>query len=148
MTTRKGMKVILFGAAVLLIAVINVSADEIEERIPEIETTSIENSEDLIIAPNPNTIDHDAWKGERGDFEDHPIVEDENILISPYTGDNTLVTSESDAEGEVLILGADGQSNTENKVKSTTTPFNFPAALTLSCAGIIGLLYIASKRQK
>ena len=148
MTTRKGMKVILFGAAVLLIAGITVSADEINERIPDIETTSIENPDDLIIAPNPNIIDHDASKGERGDLEDHPILEDEDILDSPLTGYDNLVAPDSDAEGDAFILGTVGQWESDNQVQSNAAPFSFPAVLTLSCVGIIGLLYIVSKRQK
>ena len=147
MTTRKGMKVILFGAAVLLIAGITVSADEIEERIPEIETTSVENPDDLIIAPNPTTIEHDALKGERGDIENEPGWE-EDLIIAPYDQEELIISPNPDANNETFILDSGSEMTDDSEMKITTASFGIPVLIACAFIGLIGGIYIYKKKQE
>jgi len=147
MTTRKGMKVILFGAAVLLIAGITVSADEIEERIPEIETTSVENPDDLIIAPNPATIEHDALKGERGDIENEPGSE-EDLIIAPYNQEEVIISPNPDANNETFILDSGSEMTDDSEMKITTASFGIPVLIACAFIGLIGGIYIYKKKQE
>ena len=147
MTTRKGMKVILFGAAVLLIAGITVSADEIEERIPEIETTSVENPDDLIIAPNPATIEHDALKGERGDIENEPGSE-EDLIIAPYDQEELIISPNPDANNETFILDSGSEMTDDSEMKITTASFGIPVLIACAFIGLIGGIYIYKKKQE
>ena len=144
LNTRKGMNLLLFGAAVLMLFVINVSADE---EIPLIHTASVEDDLEQIEEPIDETpMMQDESEGERGNLENLPAQENEDILIVPYTDEDNLIAPVSGTEEDVFILDAGSQIEAESQVKSTDTPFNFPVVLSLLCIGTIALLYIGSKR--
>jgi hypothetical protein len=144
--TRKGINLLLIGAVVLSILAINVSADE---ETPLIHTVSTEDEfERLDEEPiNEAYMYQDSSEGERGDFIDLPSQEDEGLLIAPYEGEDNLVAPGPGADGDVFILDAGSQIDEKSQMKTTEIPFNFPAVLALLCVGMIGLLYIASKRK-
>lgn len=144
--SRKGINLILIGAVVLTILAINVSADE---ELPLVHTVSTENDFDRL---DEEPIDEthmyqDSSNGERGDLIDLYSQENEDLLIAPYEGEDNLVAPEPGADGDVFILDAGSQIDEKNQLKSSEIPFNFPAVLALLSVGMIGLLYIASKRK-
>ncbi|MDG6229120.1 MAG: hypothetical protein QCH96_04055 [Candidatus Thermoplasmatota archaeon] len=139
MTSNKTMKIILIGAAVLLIATLNVSADETEEGIPYLVTTDIdEGTEDAPLRP----------------VSDDKIFDDEDLLISPGPDDSyeNLVAPAPGAEGDVFILDVSGSDMTSDKTTDTTERssnlLTFPPLMIALFIGFIGLLLVVGKKTQ
>jgi hypothetical protein len=137
MTSKKAMKIILIGAAVLLIATLNVSADETQEGIPYLVTTDIdEGTDDAPLRP----------------VSDDKIFDDEDILISPGPDDSyeNLVAPAPGAEGDVFILDVSGSDMSSDKTTDTTERsgnlLTFPPLMIALFAGFIGLLLVVGKK--
>ena len=146
MTTRKGMKYILFGTAIFLLAAMNVTANETDEDLQEIRTTSVDEGNDHLIAPNP--LNHNASEGERGDIEIEEDLEYEQLVIAPNPNEGNLISPGTDTNIESFILDAGNQMNSDAEIKSTSPPFNFPLVLILVSVGLISCIYIHARRQE
>jgi len=139
MTSKKAMKIIFIGAAVLLIATLNVSADETQEGIPYLVTTEInEGTEDAPLRP----------------ISDDKIFDDEDLLISPGPDDSyeNLVAPAPGAEGDVFILDFSGSDMSSDKTTDTTERsgnlLTFPPLMIALFAGFIGLLLVVGKKTQ
>jgi hypothetical protein len=139
MTSKKAMKIIFIGAAVLLIATLNVSADETQEGIPYLVTTDIdEGTEDAPLRP----------------ISDDKIFDDEDLLISPGPDDSyeNLVAPAPGAEGDVFILDFSGSDMSSDKTTDTTERsgnlLTFPPLMIALFAGFIGLLLVVGKKTQ
>jgi len=153
MTSRKGMKLILIGAAALLVASITVTADETEEGIPEIVTTSVDApTEDTLTRTTDEGIEHDATIGERGDVDvEYPPGDEEPLLILPGPEDESyenLVAPAPGAEGDVFILDytSSEASGEKGASESSNSILTFPPLVIGLFVGFIGLLLVVGKK--
>ena len=154
MTSRKGMKLILLGAAALLIASMTVTADETEEGIPEIVTTSVdEPTYDALTRTTDEGIDQDAAVGERGDVDpEYPPSDEEPLLILPGPEDDgsteNLVAPAPGADGDVFILDYTSSEATGEKTtaQSDNSILTFPPLVIGLFVAFIGLLLVIGKK--
>jgi hypothetical protein len=154
MTSRKGMKLILIGTAALLIASMTVTADETEEGIPEIVTTSFDKTtNDALTRTEDKGIDQDATVGERGDADpEYPPSNEEPLLILPGPGDDgsteNLVAPAPGADGDVFILDYTSSEATGEKTtsQSDNSILTFPPLAIGLFVAFIGLLLVVGKK--
>lgn len=139
MTSKKAMKIILIGAAALLIVTMNVSADETEEGVPYIVTSDIDRgTDDTPLRP----------------VSDDMVFDDEELLISPGLDDSyeNLVAPAPGAEGDVFILDVSGSEMTSDKTMDTTERssnlLTFPPLMIALFIGFIGLLLVVGKKTQ
>lgn len=155
MTSKKSMKLILIGAAALLLTSITVTADETDEGIPEIVTTSVDApSEDTLTRTTEEDIDHDATVGERGDVDpEYPPSDEEPLLILEGPEDETnenLIAPAPDAEGDVFILDYTSSEATGEKTlsQSDDSILTFPPLVIGLFVAFIGLLLVMGKKSQ
>ena len=145
MNSRKGMKLILPGAALLILATLSVSADPIEEEHQDISTVSIDRPTEEL------PLDQDASKGER-DYDDMGLPPgEEDLIICPYEGDEyeNLISPAPGAEGDVFILDTIGAdlSAEQDETKSSNL-MAFPPLMIALFLAFIGIVVIVGKKTE
>ena len=148
MINKTIIKLVSLGAAVLFICSLSASADPTEEKQPAIQTVSV-NTEEITRTNEELPLNHDASMGERGDVEDLPLPENDELIIAPNPNDQeNLVAPNPGADGDVFILetGAEAQ-ETQTKEQPTIPLIGFPVFVACVFLGLLGVVFIYGKRQ-
>jgi hypothetical protein len=160
MTTKKVIKLISLGAAVLMFVSLSVSADPTNEEREAYDGKNIERlyddlpaNEDPLIAPTPETDNLVAPEpGAEGDVfileNDNLVRPDEDaegdvFILEDEENPDNLVAPETGAKGDVFIL--DSQDTDEGKEESNLLRFSvFTVCVAI---GLLGCVYLYGKRQ-
>lgn len=138
MNTRKGMKTILIGAAViLLVATINASADR-ENEEPTLMVTSVEadtttdNPTITHYQEEPTLYDADS---EEKEVRADTLEQEEKLGITPIAG----------ADEDILV---DTGFQAESENSHDVFPISFPVFTAFVFLGLLGCIIIYGKKQE
>ncbi|MFH1013504.1 MAG: hypothetical protein V1769_03225 [Thermoplasmatota archaeon] len=145
MRSRKTMKILMIGAAVIYLATIAVCADGTTDETPGSDETSL--TEDIRIVPTSyDILEHEESSEERtgGDEED----EFEEMLILPATDSyENLISPGPDTEGSEFNLYHTSIGASSQKTSfSSNNLFTFPPLMIGIFGIILGFLFIFGKR--
>ncbi len=148
MNSTKGIKLIMIGAVIFCLTTLVVSADEIDDEIPENETADSDTpTEDLLITPGPDKVlEHNVTDGELEDDSEF-FSGDEEMLISPGPEESeNLIAPGPNSEGDTYTLyDASAEILTET---TSTKPslLTFPPLVIGLFVAFLGGLLILGKR--